>query len=201
MKKGTQILMSLLNYRNSWLCSSVVGSVPSVLEAWVPSTGPQKDHCRSKLCIYDFEPCFGFHPPLSSRHSLCKRFWMAWKQPSLPAVHGVTDTPPPPDPSLHTFSSHSTPPHTVLSWTQTVIRMWVCGVIFSPDNRISLECGVFVCLPRIYDSTSRNHCVCLGQDHGGQRGHCLQRHGHQGAAGGSRPWFSLDTSSRPFLWW
>ncbi|XP_073081119.1 uncharacterized protein [Manis javanica] len=36
---------------------------------------------------------------------------------------------------------------------------------------------------RVYYSTSRNHCICVGQDHGGQHGHRVQRHGHQGAAG------------------
>ncbi|KAI5930365.1 Mitochondrial calcium uniporter regulator 1, partial [Manis javanica] len=35
---------------------------------------------------------------------------------------------------------------------------------------------------RVYYSTSRNHCICVGQDHGGQHGHRVQRHGHQGAA-------------------
>lgn len=46
-----------------------------------------------------------------------------------------------------------------------------------------LSLVVSVCSPRVYHSTSRNHCVCTGQDHRDQHGHCLQRHGQQDAAG------------------
>lgn len=42
---------------------------------------------------------------------------------------------------------------------------------------------VSVCFLRVYYSASRNHCICTDQDHGGQHGYRLQRHGHQDAAG------------------
>lgn len=51
------------------------------------------------------------------------------------------------------------------------------------DNCSSDYGGLVYCMRRVYYSTSGNHCVGIGQDHGDQHGHHLQRYGHQGAAG------------------
>lgn len=92
-------------------------------------------------------------------------------------------------------SSHSGCPtcHGLWVWSQPPTRPRFPCCEFRPSREHAcflcpslcslLSLVVSVCSPRIYHSTSRNHCVGIGQDYGDQHGHHLQRHGQQDAAG------------------